>query len=111
VAVLDSAGNLVMEAILEKKASTILKFIHGLRGSLQVTFEEGTCAAWLTIGRETMMKGFLQSPYLLPHFAPTILHLVLDRVLFPDLNSRTLGASESPASRRETPEGQDENQA
>jgi hypothetical protein len=47
VAVLDSAGKLVMEAILETKASTILQFIHGLRGSLQVTFEEGTCATWL----------------------------------------------------------------
>src|SRR5216684_7789766 len=47
VAVLDSAGNLVMEAILETKAETILQFIHGLRGSLHVTFEEGTCAAWL----------------------------------------------------------------
>ena len=47
VAVLDSTGKLVMEAILETKAETILQFIHGLRGSLQVTFEEGTCAAWL----------------------------------------------------------------
>jgi transposase len=47
VAVLDSAGRLVMEAILETIASTILQFIHGLRGSLRVTFEEGTCAAWL----------------------------------------------------------------
>jgi transposase len=47
VAVLDSAGNLVMEAILETKAETILQFLHGLRGSLHVTFEEGTCAAWL----------------------------------------------------------------
>jgi transposase len=47
VAVLDSAGKLVMEAILETKAATILQFIHGLRGSLHVTFEEGTCAAWL----------------------------------------------------------------
>jgi len=45
--VLDSAGKLVMESILETKASTILQFIHGLRGSLYVTFEEGTCAAWL----------------------------------------------------------------
>jgi transposase len=36
-----------MESILETKAETILQFIHGLRGSLQVTFEEGTCAAWL----------------------------------------------------------------
>src|ERR1700726_2317743 len=47
VAVLDSAGKLVMEAILETKASTILQFIHGLCGSLHVTLEEGTCAAWL----------------------------------------------------------------
>ena len=47
VAVLDSAGKLVMEAILETKAETILQFINGLRGSLHVTFEEGTCAAWL----------------------------------------------------------------
>ena len=46
-AVLDSSGKLVMEAILETKAETILQFIHGLRGSLYVTFEEGTCAAWL----------------------------------------------------------------
>jgi hypothetical protein len=36
-----------MEAILETKAETILQFIHGLCGSLHVTFEEGTCAAWL----------------------------------------------------------------
>ena len=46
-AVLDSTGKLVMECVLETKASTILQFIHGLRGSLHVTFEEGTCAAWL----------------------------------------------------------------
>ncbi len=45
--VLDSTGKLVMESILETKAATILQFIHGLRGSLHVTFEEGTCAAWL----------------------------------------------------------------
>jgi transposase len=47
VAVLDSSGKLVMEAVLETKAETILQFIHGVRGSLHVTFEEGTCAAWL----------------------------------------------------------------
>ena len=47
VAVLDSAGKLVMEAILETKTATILDFVHGLRGSLRVTFEEGTWAAWL----------------------------------------------------------------
>jgi transposase len=47
VAILDSVGKLVMEAILETKAETILQFIHRLRGSLHVTLEEGTCAAWL----------------------------------------------------------------
>ena len=45
--VLDSTGKLVMESILETKAATILQFIDGVRGSLHVTFEEGTCAAWL----------------------------------------------------------------
>src|SRR6202162_3162567 len=47
VAVRDSAGSLVMEATLETKAETILQFISGLRGSLHVTLEEGTSAAWL----------------------------------------------------------------
>jgi hypothetical protein len=46
-AVLEAAGKLVMEAILETKAETILQFIRGLRGSLHVTLEEGTSAAWL----------------------------------------------------------------
>ena len=47
VSVLDSSGKLVMEAILETKIETILQFVRGLRGSLHVTLEEGTCAAWL----------------------------------------------------------------
>jgi hypothetical protein len=47
VAVRDSRGNLVMEAIPETKAETILQFLRGLRGSLYVAFEEGTWAAWL----------------------------------------------------------------
>jgi hypothetical protein len=47
VAVLDSAGKLAMEAVLETKTEAILQFSRGLRGSLHVTFEEGTCAAWL----------------------------------------------------------------
>lgn len=46
-AVLDSNGKLGMEVVLETRAATLLQFIHGLRGSLRVTFEEGTCAAWL----------------------------------------------------------------
>jgi transposase len=47
VAVLNSSGKLVMESILETKASTIIQFVQGLRGDLHVTLEEGTWAAWL----------------------------------------------------------------
>src|SRR5258708_6112361 len=47
VAVMEGRGKLIMECILETKAATILEFIQGLHGSLSVTFEEGTSAAWL----------------------------------------------------------------
>src|SRR5215467_8955028 len=47
IAVLNGNGDLVMESIVETKASSLLQFIHGLRGELQVTWEEGTWAAWL----------------------------------------------------------------
>src|SRR6516165_4634903 len=42
IAVMNGEGKLVMESIIETKASTILQFIHGLRGGLHVTLEEGT---------------------------------------------------------------------
>ncbi len=47
IAVMDSTGKVVMESILETKAATILEFFAGLRGTLSVTLEEGTWAAWL----------------------------------------------------------------
>jgi transposase len=47
IAVRNAAGKIVMECVIETKASMILQFIDGLRGDLQVTFEEGTSAAWL----------------------------------------------------------------
>src|SRR6202049_4774549 len=47
IAVMNSAGKLIMESIIETKAITILQFIQGLRGDLHVTLEEGTWAAWL----------------------------------------------------------------
>src|SRR5450755_3510564 len=47
VVVLDSTGHLVMESIIETKAATIVQLLDGLSSSLHVTFEEGTCAAWL----------------------------------------------------------------
>ena len=46
VAVMDSTGKVIMESILETKASTILEFFAGLRGTLSVSLEEGTWAAW-----------------------------------------------------------------
>ena len=36
VAVLDTAGKLLMECIIETKAATILEFVQGLHGSLWV---------------------------------------------------------------------------
>ena len=38
VAVMDAKGKVVMESILETKATTILEFFAGLRGTLSVTF-------------------------------------------------------------------------
>lgn len=47
VAVMDGSGKLMMECLLETKAATMVEFIAGLQGTLSVTFEEGTSAAWL----------------------------------------------------------------
>src|SRR5678809_1497870 len=47
IAVRNNSGKLVMESIVETQASSILQFMHGLRGELHVTWEEGTWAAWL----------------------------------------------------------------
>src|ERR1700693_2386419 len=42
--VADSTGKLVTGSVLETKAATVLPFLNGWRGSLHVTFDEGTCA-------------------------------------------------------------------
>ncbi len=47
IAVRNSVGKVLMDCVIETKASTILQFIDGLRGDVRVTFEEGTWAAWL----------------------------------------------------------------
>jgi len=39
IAVMNSAGKVVMESVLETKALTILQFIRGLRGNLLVKVE------------------------------------------------------------------------
>ncbi len=47
VAVLNAEGKLVMQLVIATQASAILEFFHGLRGTLHVTFEEGTHSGWL----------------------------------------------------------------
>ena len=47
VAVLNAGGKLVMQLVIATHASAILDFLRGLRGTLYVTFEEGTHSAWL----------------------------------------------------------------
>src|SRR6202049_241990 len=47
IAVMNGAGKISMECVIETKASMLLQFIDGLRGDVHVTFEEGTSAAWL----------------------------------------------------------------
>ena len=47
IAVMNAAGKVVMECVIETKASMLLQFLNGLRGDVHVTFEEGAWAAWL----------------------------------------------------------------
>jgi transposase len=47
IGVRNAAGKIVMECVIETKSNTIVQFFDGLRGEVQVTFEEGTWAAWL----------------------------------------------------------------
>ena len=47
IAVRNAVGKIVMESVIETKASTVVQFLDGLRGDVYVTFEEGTWAAWL----------------------------------------------------------------
>ncbi len=46
-AVQDEKGKSVMESILRTEAEAVRDFLKGLRGTIHVTFEEGTQAAWL----------------------------------------------------------------
>lgn len=47
LAVLNGAGKVVMESIIETGAETVRGFLKQLRGQVYVTFEEGTQASWL----------------------------------------------------------------
>jgi transposase len=45
--IIDSKGKFLGEAVLETKPTTIVDFLKGQRGTLCVTFEEGTYSNWL----------------------------------------------------------------
>jgi transposase len=47
VAVVDGSGKLIMQSVLATRAVALLDFIRGLRGTVHLTFEEGTHSAWL----------------------------------------------------------------
>jgi hypothetical protein len=47
VAVVSGQGRLLMRSVIATQATAILDFLQGIRGSLHVTFEEGTHSAWL----------------------------------------------------------------
>ena len=47
IVVLNGAGKVVMEAVIETGAERVRSFLKQLRGKVSVTFEEGTQAQWL----------------------------------------------------------------
>ena len=47
MALLNAAGKIVMECVIQAKANMILQFVNGLRGDVQITLAEATWAAWL----------------------------------------------------------------
>ena len=47
VAVLEENGKLLLQSVLATQAGAILDFVRGLRGTIHITFEEGTHSAWL----------------------------------------------------------------
>ena len=47
VAVLNVDGKLVMQSVIAPRATTVVDFLRGLRGTLHVTCEEGTHSGWL----------------------------------------------------------------
>lgn len=46
-AVLDHDGTLMMQSVMATRATTVIDFLSGLKGTLHVTFEECCHSAWL----------------------------------------------------------------
>jgi hypothetical protein len=47
IVVLNGAGKVVLEMVVETGTETVRNFIRSLQGRVHVTFEEGTQATWL----------------------------------------------------------------
>jgi transposase len=47
IGVRDGAGKMISRAVVETKAQTLKDYVRGLSGTIHLTFEEGTQAAWL----------------------------------------------------------------
>lgn len=47
IAVLNFEGKMISQAIIETQASAIRNFLHGLSGTIHLTFEEGSLSQWL----------------------------------------------------------------
>ena len=55
IAVSNDAGKIVMECVIETKASMVLDFIDGLRGDLQVTLSN--LPAWVSMARMSELES------------------------------------------------------
>ena len=47
IGVRDSEGKMIGRAVVETKTQTLRDYVKGLSGTVHLTFEEGTQAAWL----------------------------------------------------------------
>ena len=56
VAVLDAEGKLILDTIVATEASTLIRLLQSLNGTLHVTFEESTQAGWLY----EVIRGFVR---------------------------------------------------
>ena len=78
---MNSVGKVVMECVIETKASTILQFIDGLRGDVRVPFEEGTWAAWLYDLHNHDLKDIFKSAAMRASRAAGPLHDIYENLL------------------------------
>jgi hypothetical protein len=74
IAVRDESGKLVMQSVVATRAGAILEFLDGLRGTLRLTFEEGTYSTWLhdLLARRVSQVVVCGVPYPFPEKPPVL---------------------------------------